>query len=92
MWSGDYLVADLAPFRQDCDEAKSKVKIHRIREIVTNHSGKFTFPVDRQGFVEPHTDPEMPELGDASDDDEAPPRPPGSSSDGGGVSTARLDP
>ena len=34
LWSGDYLVADLAPFRQDCDVVKSKVKIHRIKEVV----------------------------------------------------------
>ena len=36
LWSGDYLVADLAPFRQDCDVAKSKVKVHRIKEVVKN--------------------------------------------------------
>ena len=47
LWSGDYLVADLAPFRQDCDVAKSKVEIHRIKDIVKNHSGTFTFPVAR---------------------------------------------
>ena len=34
LWNGDYLVADLAPFREDCDVAKSKVKIHRTKEIV----------------------------------------------------------
>jgi hypothetical protein len=34
LWSGDYLVADLAPFRQDCDVVKSVVKIHRIKEVV----------------------------------------------------------
>ena len=37
--SGDYYVAALSPFRASCDEAKSKVKIHRIKEVVTNHSG-----------------------------------------------------
>ena len=45
LWSGDYLVADLASFKTDCDAAKSKVKIHRAKEVVPNHSGKFIFPV-----------------------------------------------
>ncbi len=45
LWSGDYYVAALSPFRANCDEVKSKVKIHRIKEVVTNHSGKFKFPV-----------------------------------------------
>ena len=43
LWSCDYLVADLAPFRKDCDVAKSKVKIHSIKEIVKSHSGTFIF-------------------------------------------------
>ncbi len=37
LWSGDYLVADLAPFRLDCDVHRSKVKVHRIKEVVNNH-------------------------------------------------------
>ena len=99
LWSGDYLVADLAPFRLDCDLKRSKVKVHRIKEVVKNHTGNFTFPVARwrrrreismTDFDNP-TDPEMPELRDTSDD-EAPPRPPGSSSDGAGVSSQRSDP
>ena len=45
LWSGDYLVADFAPFRQDCDVIKSKVKIHRIKEVVKKPSGEFLFPV-----------------------------------------------
>ena len=47
LWHGDYLVADLAPFRENCDVAKSKVKIHMIKEVVKKHLGKFTFPVAR---------------------------------------------
>ena len=43
LWSGDYLVADLAPFRQDCDEAKSKVEIYRAKEVVKNHTGNSPF-------------------------------------------------
>ena len=31
LWNGDYLVADLAPFRRDCDVAKSRVKVHRTK-------------------------------------------------------------
>ena len=45
LWNGDYLVADLAPFREDCDVAKSKVKIHRTKEIVKNYGARFIFPV-----------------------------------------------
>ena len=44
-WGGDYLVADLAYFRQDHDATRSKVKIHRINEVVPNRDGKFVFPV-----------------------------------------------
>ena len=40
LWSGDYPVADLAPFRLDCDVHMSKVKVHRIKEVVKNHLGK----------------------------------------------------
>ena len=75
------------------------MKAHRIKEVVKNHKGKFTFPVAQwrrkreiymTDFDNP-TDPEMPELIDTSGD-EAPPRPPGSSSDGAGVSSQRSDP
>jgi hypothetical protein len=45
LWSGDYYVVALSPFRASCDEVKSKVKIHRIKEVVTTHSGKFKFLV-----------------------------------------------
>ncbi len=31
--SGDYLVADLAPFRKDFNVKRRKVKIHRIKEV-----------------------------------------------------------
>ena len=36
LWHGDYLVADRAPFRENGDVAKSKVKIHIIQEVVKN--------------------------------------------------------
>ena len=36
LWSGDYLVADPAHFRQDCDVAKSRVKIHRANQLLIN--------------------------------------------------------
>ena len=39
VWSGDYLVAEFAPFRKNYDVERSKVKIHRIKEVVTNHTG-----------------------------------------------------
>ena len=41
LWNGDYLVADLAPFRKDCDVAKSKVEIHRTKEMVKDHRANF---------------------------------------------------
>ncbi len=44
-WSGDYLVADLAYFRENPDVVRSKVKIHRIKEAVPILDGKFVFPV-----------------------------------------------
>ena len=40
LWNGDYLVADLAPFRRDCDVARSKVKAHRVKDIVNITLGK----------------------------------------------------
>ncbi len=45
LWSGDYYVAALAPSRKNGVEVKSKVKIYRIKEVVTNHSGKFKLPI-----------------------------------------------
>ena len=108
LWSGDYLVADLAPFRLDCDVAKSKVKIHRIKEVLPSRHGLFNFPVARwrqklvlwQSYGIPD-DPDMPGLCASSDDDEPPPQGgvsdnptdrPGSSTDGLGVATAGSDP
>ncbi len=52
LWSGDYLVAERDPFRQDCDVARSKVKIYRINEVVIDRSGKFvslSHDCDRRG-------------------------------------------
>ena len=40
-WSGDYLVADYAHFKKYCDVTESRVKIHRIKEVLKNLSGKF---------------------------------------------------
>ena len=108
LWSGDYLVADLAPFREDCDVAKSKVKIHRIKEVLRNRSGLYDFPVAqwrqirvlRLSFDEPD-DPDEPKICSSSDDDEPPPQggvPDNpsdlarSSTDGLGVATERSDP
>ncbi len=34
IWSGDYLVADYAPFKKDGDVGRAKVKIHRAKEVV----------------------------------------------------------
>ena len=45
IWSGDYLVADYAPFKKDCDVGRAKVKVHPTREVVKNLSGKLIFPV-----------------------------------------------
>ena len=100
LWSGDYLVAELAPFRKNYDVARSKVKIHRIREVVTNRAGKFAYPVAKwrqQGLLrgvdfDMPTDPEMPELCDLSDDDDDLPKPLGSSKDGVGILSASSDP
>ncbi len=81
LWSGDNLTAHFAPFRRDCNVAKSKVKIHRTKEMVTSHTWKFTFPVAtlRQKTAStgrrkpmPHTDEEMGELVDTSDDEAQP--------------------
>ncbi len=78
LWSGDYLVADFAPFRRDCNVAKSKVKIHRIRGIAPNRKGEFIFLVANlrhkrmmalgDDFNAP-TDDEMPVLTATSDDE-----------------------
>ena len=100
LWSGDYLVAELHPFRRNHDVARSKVKIHRIREVVTNHTGKFIYPVAKwrqKGLLrdvdfDMPTDPEMPELSDTSDDEDDLPKPPGSSKDGIGILSASSDP
>jgi hypothetical protein len=89
VWSGDYLVAELAPLRKNFDVVKSKIKIHRIKEVVTNHTGKFTFPVaelrQKGGLGEAHfgppCDPEMPDLVVDESDDEALPQAAGSSTD-----------
>ena len=90
LWSGDYLVADLAPFRQG--------ESPQNQRCCETHLGKLTYPVavwrqkriiNDADFGAP-TDPEMPGLYKDTSDDEAPPRPLGSSSDG--VSAARLDP
>jgi hypothetical protein len=45
LWSGDYIVAEYAPFMKDCDATRAKVKVHHIREVVRNMSGQFVFPV-----------------------------------------------
>ena len=34
LWSGDYLVADYAPFKKYCDVGRAKVKVHRTKEVV----------------------------------------------------------
>ena len=49
-WSGDYLVADFAPFRQDCDVVKGEDPSHQRGG--EDHSGKFIFQspyCDRRG-------------------------------------------
>ena len=93
LWSGDYLVAELQPFRRNHDVPRSKVKVHRTKEVVPNLSGKFIYPVAKwrrkallRGDHSDHTtDPDLPALGDTSggedDSDDEPPRPPGSSGD-----------
>ena len=43
--SGDYLVADYAPFKKYCDVGRAKVEVHRAEGVVKNLSGKFIFPV-----------------------------------------------
>ena len=77
LWSGDYLVADYSPFRRDCDVAKSKVKIHRIREVVWNHSGRFHYQsqsydenVSSKTRISTHLKMNPHGLGDASDDED----------------------
>jgi hypothetical protein len=98
LWSNDYLVAELSSFRGNYNVAWSKVKVHRVREVVTNHTGKFSFPVARWRRTEllnyqEHglpTDPDMPDLEkDSSDDEEPPPRPAGSSTDKADATLAR---
>jgi hypothetical protein len=90
LWSNDYLVAELSSFKENFNVAWSKVKVHRIREVVANLNGKFYFPVARWRRAEllnysEHglpTDPDMPGLEkDSSDDEELPPRAAGSSTD-----------
>ena len=44
LWSGDYLAFDYLPFKRDCDVVKSKVKIHRIKEVLKNHTRNFISP------------------------------------------------
>ena len=44
VWGGDYLVADLAPFRDSCEVARSKVKVHRIKAVVINHAENLLLP------------------------------------------------
>ena len=34
LWSGDYLVADYAPFEKQCDVTRAKVKVHRIKGVM----------------------------------------------------------
>ena len=71
MWSGDYLVADLAPLRKNFDVTREEIKIHRIREVVTNHTGKFSYPVAEWRMKnllkgedsDALTDPDMPDFG-----------------------------
>ena len=93
LWSGDYLVAELQPFRRNYDVPRSKAKVHRTKEIILNLSGQFIYPVAKsrrkallRGDYSDHTtDPDVPALGDTSggedDSDDEPPRPPGSSGD-----------
>ncbi len=38
-WSGDYPVADYAPFKNIYDVARAKVKVHCIKEVVRTMSG-----------------------------------------------------
>ncbi len=45
IWSGDYLVADYAPFKKDCDVTPATVRAHRIKEVLRRLSGIFVFPV-----------------------------------------------
>ncbi len=45
IWSGDYLVADYAQFKTDCDVGRAKVNVHRANEVVKNLSGQFIFSV-----------------------------------------------
>ena len=97
LWSGDYYVAYLAPFRLDCDVAWSKVKAHRIKEVVSHRLGKVICPVvqwrrtrvENQQFGIADV-PEMPGLEPdiESDGDEGDlPRPAGSSTDGQAIPT-----
>ncbi len=31
LWSGDYIVADYAPLKKDCDAIPAKVKVRRVK-------------------------------------------------------------
>ncbi len=73
-WSGDYIVADYAPFKKDCDATPAKVKVHRIKEALSNLSGIYVFPVverrkermlEDQDFNAPG---EIPELAESDDE------------------------
>ena len=99
LWSGDYLIADFAPFRRDCNVAKIKVNIHRVREIVMNRTGDFSLPVAslRQKRLlsadddsNAPNDDEMPELVPTSDD-EAPDPETGDDEEGPSSSNAYLN-
>ncbi len=45
IWSGDYLVAECAPFRSDCNVAQGMVSVHIIIEIVKIVNSVDEFPV-----------------------------------------------
>ena len=76
LWSGDYIVADYEPFKKDCDVLESRVKIHRIKEVLKNPSNTFTFLVAEmrrerglrdQNFDAPGALPDAEENSDADD-------------------------
>ncbi len=78
LWNGDYIVADYEPFKNNCDLLERKVNIHRIKEVLKNLSGVFTFPVaemrTERGLRDEHFDvPEaIPDPSDNSDTEETP--------------------
>ncbi len=45
LWSCDYIVADYEPFKDNCAALESRVKTHRIKEVLKSLNGVFTFPV-----------------------------------------------